>query len=185
MLNALPDANSENGHHTIKADASNPDDTITGQAQVTHRIHEPSLGVPSPYVVSLQHCASGTLTAGHKHSLIAGLKRPLKPRRQEFARRDSNDHEKNNGYLLIDQPQADPVFISDDYVNRTRHAESCEHEPKDGDSLDIHQIHFLPTTPATPNLLPPQREQQAFYMSAVQLAASCKQTFVDRIHHCS
>lgn len=68
-----------------------------------------------------------------------------------------NNVEKNRGFLLIDCNGADLGIISSDNsdLQRTRHAEPCEHDDINDDIVDINDIHLEPTTPATPHLLPP------------------------------
>jgi hypothetical protein len=86
------------------------------------------------------------------------LKHRLASHKYEYTKRNGDDHEKNNGFLLIDQVDKDLVLISSDNIDqqRTRHAEPCVHGQIDEESIDINRIQLISTTPVTPSLLPPQ-----------------------------
>jgi hypothetical protein len=96
-------------------------------------------------------------TTSHKHHLISHLKQRLSPHRYEYTNGNENNSEKNQGFLLIDQIDADLVLIPNDHIDQqgTRHAEPCEHVQIDDAIIDIAHIQLESTTPVTPHLLPP------------------------------
>jgi hypothetical protein len=112
---------------------------------------------------------SGSLTTPNKNRLISHLKHRLSPCRYDSTKRDENDAEKNQGFLLIDQVDSDLVLIPNDVNDpqHTRHAEPCEHGPIVEDPVDINQIQLISTTPVTPSLLPPQRSSLASSLQPV------------------
>jgi hypothetical protein len=116
-------------------------------------------------------------TTPHKNRLISHLKHRLAPCRLESSKRDGNDDEKNRGFLLIDQVDADLVLIPNDANDQqhTRHAEPCEHGQIDEDSVDVNQIQLVSTTPVTPSLLPPQQKSLT---SPIQPVINRKSEFI-------
>ncbi|CAM2709473.1 unnamed protein product [Rotaria socialis] len=59
----------------------------------------------------------------------------------------------------IDQIDTDLVLIQTDTFDQqsTRHPEPCGVPPSYDDNMDINQMQLIPTTPVTPNLLPPEQ----------------------------
>jgi hypothetical protein len=87
------------------------------------------------------------------------MKHRLVPHRYEHTKRDENEQEKNRGFILIDQVDGDLVLIPNDTTDQqhTRHAEPCEYEQIDEDTVRLSQIQLESTTPVTPHLLPPSQ----------------------------
>jgi hypothetical protein len=100
---------------------------------------------------------STSSTTPQKNYLISQLKHRLASHKCENTKRDENDQEKNRGFLLIDQVDADLVLIPNDHNDQqyTSHAEPCEYGQIIEDIVDIDLIQLESTTPVTPHLLPP------------------------------
>lgn len=67
-----------------------------------------------------------------------------------------NNHEKNNGYLVVVNPDLEPVLLPNDSFDhqQTQHAQPCVQINEL--SFDLNQIQYTSITPITPNVLPPQ-----------------------------
>lgn len=63
--------------------------------------------------------------------------------------------ERNNGFLVFETPDSEPVLVSDDTIDhqQTQHAQPCVQE--DDTKFDLNQIQFSSITPSTPNSSPP------------------------------
>ncbi len=78
-----------------------------------------------------------------------------------------NNHEKNNGYLVVVNPDSEPVLLPNDSIDnddhqQTQHAQPCVQI--NHISFDLNQIQYTSLTPMTPNLLPPQQTLLGPYM---------------------
>jgi hypothetical protein len=64
-----------------------------------------------------------------------------------------NNPERNNGYLLVVTPDAEPLVLSNDTIDhqQTQHAQPCVQINED--SFDLNQIQY---TSISPDLLPPE-----------------------------
>jgi len=66
---------------------------------------------------------------------------------------------KNNGYLIVENPDSEPVLLPNDSIDddhqQTQHAQPCVQI--NHISFDLNQIQYTSITPMTPNLLPPQQ----------------------------
>jgi len=89
-----------------------------------------------------------------KNHLISQLKHRFVSHKSNHTKRNEKNHEKNRGFLLIDEVDSDLVLIPNDHIDsqHTRHAVPCDY---DDDIVDINQLHIESTTPVTPHLLPP------------------------------
>lgn len=97
----------------------------------------------------------------NKKFTLAHLKHKFSPHRSENSKKDENNDQKNNGFVLVDPDGTDVVLLQNDTFDQqnTRHPEPCDFGSvdDDNDNVDVNQIHLLSTTPATPSLLPPEQ----------------------------
>ncbi|CAF4603540.1 unnamed protein product [Rotaria sp. Silwood2] len=148
MLEITQNSKTEGSNNTNQSETSTFDNTLTDQ-------HE-QVNNNSPTTVQ-------------KKFSISQIKTRLAPYRQDTPKKHENEIEKNQGFLLINQGGEDFIFIDNDNSDQqhTRHSEPCEHGRIDEDNVDMSQAQLVPTTPVTPNLVPPQQSELAFAISPV------------------
>ncbi|CAF1109174.1 unnamed protein product [Rotaria magnacalcarata] len=131
---------------------TNQSDSITSDDTITDQCDQPS----STY-------SNHSPTTTNKKFSISQIKNRLIPQRCENTKKDENHNEKNNGFLFVDQIDTDLVLIQTDTFDQqsTRHPEPCGFPPIYDDNMDINQMQLIPTTPVTPNLLPPEQPSLA------------------------
>ena len=156
MLEFTDNSNIESGGALSQCGSTTSDDTVTERQQQVISLHGKRARENHSLNVQFQNGHSMSPTTPRKNRLMSNLKYCLAPHKHEAAK---NDEEKNRGFLLIDQVDADLVLISNENGDQqhTRHAEPCVHEQVAGDTLDVNQIQLMSTTPVTPSLLPPQQ----------------------------
>jgi hypothetical protein len=90
------------------------------------------------------------------------LKNKLKCRHQQT----DNNREKNIGYLVVVNPDSEPVLLPNDSIDddhqQTQHAQPCVQI--NHSSFDLNQIQYTSMTSMTPNLSPPSETLLGPYM---------------------
>ncbi|CAF1140190.1 unnamed protein product [Rotaria sordida] len=151
MFEITQHSNTEGSNNTNQLETTTSDNTLTDRQEQSANVY------------------NNSPTTSHDKFSISQLKTRLIPYRYENTKKDENGHDKNQGFLLINQADDDLVLIHNDNVDQqhTRHSEPCEHGRIDEDNVDVSQIQLIPTTPITPSLLPPQQSSLISAISPV------------------